>query len=110
MYAQVTNIRVPMNAMSQMRQIIEFDYLPAVRARPGFVTAYLLEQADDPDSAQLVVLWENHEAVEAFNRTGLLESSVQALAVRMPGVRVQREGYIVRIAPEVVRQPAIQGH
>lgn len=103
MYAQVTNIRVPMDAMPRMRQIIEYDYLPAVRSRPGFVTAYLLEQADDPDAAQLVVLWESHEAVEEFNRTGLLESSVQALAVRMPGVRVQRQGYLVRIAPELAR-------
>jgi heme-degrading monooxygenase HmoA len=86
--------------MPQMRRLIEQDYLPAIRHRPGFVAGYLLEQVDDPESAILVVQWESHEAVENFNRTGSLEASVQALVARMPGVRVQREGFIVRVHAE----------
>jgi heme-degrading monooxygenase HmoA len=97
MYAQVTTIHVPMGAMHQMRQIIERDYLTAIRARPGFLGAQLLEQIDDPEAALLIVQWDTQEAVENFNRTGLLETSVQALAARMPGVRVQRQGYIVHV-------------
>jgi heme-degrading monooxygenase HmoA len=97
MYAQATAIRVPMGTMAQMRQVIEEEYLPRVRNRPGFVSAQFLEQIDDPDSALLIVCWDNQAAVENFNRTNLLEASVQALAVRLPGVRVQREGYLISI-------------
>jgi heme-degrading monooxygenase HmoA len=100
MYAQVTHIQVPIDGMPQMRRLIEHDYLPAIRHRPGFVAGYLLEQVDDPEAAILVVQWENHESVENFNRTGSLEASVQALAARMPGVRVQREGFVVRVRVE----------
>ncbi|MDZ4764034.1 MAG: antibiotic biosynthesis monooxygenase [Chloroflexota bacterium] len=100
MYAQVTTIHVPIGAMPQMRQIIEHDYLSTIRARPGFVNAQLLEQIDDPETALLLVHWDTHEAVENFNRTGLLESSVQALAAGLPGVRVQRQGYIIHVEVE----------
>ncbi|PJF25112.1 MAG: hypothetical protein CUN53_14435 [Phototrophicales bacterium] len=100
MYAQVTHIQVPIDGMPQMRRMIEHDYLPVIRCRPGFVAGYLLEQVDDPESAILVVQWENHEAVENFNRTGSLEASVQALAARMPGVRMHREGFIMRVRVE----------
>jgi heme-degrading monooxygenase HmoA len=106
MYAQVTTIRVPLGAMDQMRQMIAHDYLPALRVRVGFISAHLLEQIDDPEAAYLVVYWESHDAVENFNRTGLLESSVQALAARMPGVRVQRQGYMVHVNSETTPSAA----
>ena len=97
MYAQATTIRVPLGTMAQMRHVIEQDYLPRVRNRPGFLSAQFLEQIDDPEFALLVVCWENQAAVENFNRTNVLEASVQALAVRVPGVRVQRQGYLVSV-------------
>src|SRR5689334_3117810 len=64
MYAQITGIRVPINQMSQLRQVIESKYLPVVRGRPGFLAGYLLEQVDDPNSAQLVLFWDSHKDVE----------------------------------------------
>lgn len=97
MYAQATIIRVPLGTMSQMRHIIEHDYLPRVRSRPGFLSAQMLEQIDDPESAILVLYWDNQAAVEGFNRTNPLEASVQALAVRLPGTRIHREGYVVSV-------------
>jgi hypothetical protein len=36
--------------------------------------------------------------VESFHRTGLLESSVQAIAADLPGVQVHRQGYVVQLA------------
>lgn len=97
MYAQVTSIRVPMDNMAKLREIIEEKYLPVVRARPGFLAAYLLEQVDDPDSAQLLLFWDSHAAVESFHSTGLLETSVQAIAAQLPGVQVRRQGYVVQL-------------
>jgi heme-degrading monooxygenase HmoA len=97
MYAQATTIRVPLGTMPQMRKLVEEEYLPRLRERPGFMRAYFLEQVDDPDAALLLVVWESHAAVEAFNRTGLLEASVQALASRLPGVVLQRQGYVSRV-------------
>jgi hypothetical protein len=84
--------------MSKLRELIEEKYVPVVRARPGFLAAYLLEQVDDPDSAQLMIFWDSHAAVESFHRTGLLESSVTAIAADLPGVQVRRQGYIVQMA------------
>lgn len=97
MYAQTTTIRVPLGAMRRMREIIQSDYLPKVRIRPGFVTALFLEQLDDPDYAELIVLWENQAAVEHFNSTGALEATIHGLSAHLPGVRVQREGYTLTV-------------
>lgn len=98
MYAQVTVIHVPTQKMAELRQVIDSQYLPVVRSRPGFLAAYLLEQIDDPESAQLIQFWDSQAAVESFHRTGLLESSVQAIAAHIPGLQIKRQGYIVRLA------------
>lgn len=98
MYAQVTFIRVPMNKINELRQVIESHYLPNVRCRPGFLAAYLLEQIDDPDCAQLVQFWNSQADVENFHRTGLLEASIQGIAAYLPDVQIKREGYVVRTA------------
>jgi heme-degrading monooxygenase HmoA len=98
MYAQVTDIRVPMNRIGELRQMIEGTYLPVVRTRPGFLAAYLLEQVDDPDNAQLVQFWNSQADIENFHRTGLLEASVQGISASIPGVQIRRQGYIVRVA------------
>jgi hypothetical protein len=97
MYAQASTIRVPIGTMAQMRHVIEQEYLPRVRSRPGFVSAQFLEQVDDPESALLIICWDKQASVESFNRTNLLEASVQALAARLPGVRVQREAFLVSV-------------
>jgi quinol monooxygenase YgiN len=86
-----------MGTMAQMRHVIENEYLPRLRTRPGFIRAYFLEQADDPDRALLIVAWESQAAVENFTRTNLLEASVQALAVHLPGVRIHRDAYLVSV-------------
>jgi quinol monooxygenase YgiN len=106
MYAQVSYLQVPMNYMSRLRRMIENDYLPIVSLRPGFKAGYLLEQEDDPDTAQLVLLWEDQAAVERFNRTGMLQASIQALAAEMPDLHVRRQGYVVRVA---VSDPLLAG-
>lgn len=97
MYAQKTVIQVPLGRINQLREVIAQKYLPVVRTRPGFLAAYLLEQVDDESAAELVVLWDSHAAVENFNRTGLLQASIQCIALDLPGVRLHREGYVVRV-------------
>lgn len=97
MYAQITLLRAPAGKMAELRRLIENDYLTAVRSRPGFKAAFLLEQIDDPDTAQLVQFWDNQAAVENLHRTGLLQGSDQSIAARMPGLRIQRQGYLVRL-------------
>ena len=104
MYAQVATIRVPYNKMATLRAVIETDYLPVVQERPGFLAGYLLEQVDDADSAQLVLFWDSHAAVENFNRTGLLQASVTALAAEIPGIEINRGGYIVQVAMRGVHE------
>jgi hypothetical protein len=106
MYAQVTGIRVPLNKMAQLRQVIETKYLPVVRARPGFLAGYLLEQVDDPNSAQLILFWDSHSAVENFNRTGALQASIYGLATEVPGLEIQRQGYTVPLAVRGVHELA----
>jgi len=98
MYAQITVLRVPLNKIGELRQIIDNTYLPVVRNRPGFLAAYLLEQIDDPDNAQLIQFWDSQGDVENFHRTGLLEASIQSIAAYIPGVQIKRQGYIVRVA------------
>lgn len=97
MYGQTIHIRVPAGRMTDLRRIIQDDYLPVLSHRPGFVSAYLMEQCDDEDAAQLILFWDSHAAAETFARTGSLANSLQALAATMPGTRLQRQGYIVRV-------------
>lgn len=110
MYAQLTEIRVPFGKMSVLREMIEHTYLPVVAKRPGFVSAYLLEQVDDEQSAQMIQLWDTHDSAENFMRTGSLASSIQSLAAQIPGLQVQRQGYIIRVAVESFPTPALAVH
>ncbi len=110
MYAQLTDIRVPPGKMSLLRDMIEQTYLPIVAKRPGFVAAYLLEQVDDEEFAQMIQLWDTHASAECFIRTGSLASSIQALVAEIPGLKVQRQGYIVRVAVEPFAAPALAIH
>jgi heme-degrading monooxygenase HmoA len=86
-----------MGMMRHMRRLIEADYLPKLRTRSGFMSAFLLEQVDDQDRAELITIWENQAAAEEFTRTGLAEAFPQALAAALPGARVQRQGYLVNV-------------
>lgn len=97
MYAQTILVRVPMGKMADFRRLVESEYLPALRNRPGFLAAYLMEKVDDPDSAELVQFWDNQAAVENFHKTGMLEGSVQSIASKLPGLGLQRQGYVVRL-------------
>jgi quinol monooxygenase YgiN len=98
MYAQKTLIFAPLGKIPQLRQLIAEKYLPEVRIRPGFMAAYLLEQTDDENSAELIQFWDSHASIENFQRTGLLQASIQSIAMDIPGIRIQRQGYIVRVA------------
>jgi quinol monooxygenase YgiN len=98
MYAQKTIIHAPMGRIAELRQVIAQRYLPVVRARPGFMAAYLLEQIDDPDACELIQFWDNQASLETFQRTGMLQASVQSIAVDLPGIRIERQGYVIRVA------------
>jgi quinol monooxygenase YgiN len=98
MYAQKTTIRAPMGKAPELREIIAQKYLPVVRARPGFIAAYLLEQVDDRDACELILFWDNQAALENFNRTGMLQASLQSIAADLPGIRLERQGYLIRVA------------
>ncbi|MDX2162007.1 MAG: antibiotic biosynthesis monooxygenase [bacterium] len=91
----MTTVRVPMGMMAQFRQHLQDQYLPTVADREGFIGYVLMEQVDDADIAQLIVLWQNQNAVEAFAKTGSLAASVNAFSAVITGVSVQRQSYIV---------------
>ena len=117
MYVQATTIRVPLGSMEQMRAIIAREYLPKIRVRSGFVSAMLLEQVDDPDRAQLLLVWENQEAVERFNDTGQLEATLHGLSAYLPDIQIQRQGYALTVSTstrvhdlEAARPVAAQTH
>lgn len=98
MFAQTTTIRVPLGYMERMREVIRRDYLPKLQVRSGFVSAFLLEQVDDTDRAELVVVWEDQASVERFNDTGMLEATVNGLAAYLPEVQVLRQSYRMTVA------------
>jgi len=109
MYAQVTFFQVPEEQMPRLRNLIETNYLPVVRQRPGFKAGYLLEQIDDPETAQMVVFWDEHASVESFHRTGMLHASLYALINEMPDLIVHRQGYAVRLAVRPQHEAAAVG-
>lgn len=97
MFVQVITMAVPADSISQLRALVSEEYLPAIRARPGFISANLLEQIDDPNTSMLVIYWQNQQAVENVAVTGVLSGSVDSIAARLPGLRIRRQSYVVNV-------------
>lgn len=108
MYAQTTLLRCPMGKMPELRKLIETVYLTSVRERDGFIAAYLLEQIDEPDTAQLIQFWKNQAAIENMHETGMLQTTVASMSAHLPGLRIQRQGYIVSVQMEMPPEPAVR--
>ena len=100
MYVQVINLQAPLGKIGQLRQLINDEYLPALRARHGFQGAHLLEQVDYRDNAKLVIFWKDHASSEDTSNTGVLTGSEYSIAARIPGLRIQRQSYIVNVTAE----------
>ena len=98
MYVQKAVLHAPLGKIGELRRLIGENYLPVIRKRPGFIAAFLMEQIDDPDSAELVMLWQNQAAVENFHSTGLLQESIQTISAHLPGLKITRQGYIIRLS------------
>lgn len=97
MFVQVITLKAPTNQIKQLRELIADEYLPAIQQRHGFLSASLLEQIDDPDTAKLVIYWSDQQAVESTTKTGVLAGSTESIAARMPGLRIQRTSYVARV-------------
>lgn len=104
MYAQVTDLSVPIGQVDALRELVAREYFKGVRERDGFAMAHMLEAIDDPHKVQIITYWDNHQAIENARKTGSLQQTVQMLAAHMPGVKILRQGYIVtvNVTPERV--------
>lgn len=91
-------IHVPTGMMPQLRELVQNDFMAAVHKHDGFVAAYLLEQEDDPNVATMIQVWETHDAIESFRRTGMLSDIHHKLHAFIPGLKTSASGQIVRIA------------
>lgn len=101
MYAQVTELTVPIGQLDSLRNLINSEYFKYVQEREGFVMAHLLEAIDDPERAQIVTYWDSQNAIENARKTGSLKQTVQVLSSYMPQVRMLRQGYIVTVNTEL---------
>lgn len=97
MFVQVITMDVPADSISALRRLVAEEYLPAVRTRPGFLSANLLEQVDDRNATLLIIYWDSQNAVENTAATGVLSGSVDSIAARLPGLRIRRQSYVVNV-------------
>lgn len=102
MYVQIISMQAPMGKGEDLRAFIADEYLPAINGAAGFVSANFLEQVDDRDAAKLVVFWENQKSVENAHSTGLLLGTDSGIAIKIPGIRVQRQSYLMQASTEAV--------
>jgi heme-degrading monooxygenase HmoA len=100
MYVQMITVKVPLNTIHTFRRLIETEFLRLARQQPGYVRHYLLEQVDDADRAQLVTVWENQTALEAFRKTGGIDMAQRTMYEALPGIIWQSQGYVVRSQPD----------
>ena len=94
MFAQMINMVVPPGRSKELCNMLFDEYLPALRERPGFISAQLLEQIDDRNVVFLLIYWESQRSVED-EKTGVLVGSPHSIAARLPGLKVKRQSYIV---------------
>lgn len=100
MYVQMITLFAPQGKMADLRAMIQGEYLPAIRQSKGFMHGYLLEQIDEPNTAQLTEFWESQYDLENARKTQLLTGSTQSLAANLPGLRIQQQGYIVHVSTQ----------
>lgn len=107
MYVQILTMQAPAGRIAELRELIGTEYLPALQGRQGFKSAHLLEQVDDRDHTKLIIYWDSQASVENIQRTGVLAGSTTSIVARMPGLRVTRDSYIVKVSttetPEAAR-------
>lgn len=101
MFAQIITMKVPPGRIQDLRTLIAEEYLPEVTNRAGFVSACLLEQVDDRETTQLVIYWKTQQDVENASQTTGLAGTPHSIASRIPGMRIQRHSYIVKVSTEV---------
>lgn len=97
-YIQVIDMQVPEGQLNQLRQLVQDEYLVAIRDRSGFVRADLLEQVDDLNAVKLIIYWSDQRALENLHKTGVLAGSTQSIAARMQGLRIRKQSYIVKVS------------
>ncbi len=98
MFVQIIDVTTPIGRIQDLRQLIATEYLPKLEGRPGFMSGHLLEQVDDRDQAKLIIFWDSHASLEDTNRTGVLSGSTSSIMARLPGLRVQRQSFVVDIS------------
>lgn len=103
MYVQIITLQAPIGKIDELRTILKDEFLPAVRQAPGFIAANLLEQVDDRDSAKLIMYWQDQKSLENAHNTGLLLSTDTGMVAKLPGLRVQRQSYIMQASTEPVK-------
>lgn len=95
MYAQITNLSIPMNKMDEVRQLIGNKYFNSLKGRSGFIVAYLHEAIDDPTVFQILTYWTDQSMIEGARKTGSLQETIQMLTSHIPSIRITRQGYLV---------------
>lgn len=105
MFAQITSISTPLSGMDTVRQMIRLTYLPLVRTQSGFLRDYFLEQVDDPDHAQLIMVWESQAAFERFRSTEAAAGADDTL--RQLSLRVESAGYVARMGTSPLSAPGL---
>ena len=107
MYVQILTMQAPAGRIAELRELIGTEYLPALQGRQGFKSAHLLEQVDDRDHTKLIIYWDSQASVENTQRTGVLAGSTTSIVARMPGLKIMRDSYIVKVSatemPEATR-------
>lgn len=96
MFVQMISMRVPMGQMNAFGKSIDDQYLGEVYHQAGFIRGYLLEQADDPDQARLVLVWESQAALETFHQSGRVDEIFKSLQEQYPGLTRQSQSYVLR--------------
>jgi len=99
MFVHMTSIRVALGEIARLRTITTETVLPLVYQQPGIVRAYLVEQVDDAEHAQLILVWENQAMHERFRSSKPGEQLFQMLNKR-PGWHTQSQSYVARMKPE----------
>ena len=63
MFVQQLSLRVHPDAIPQLRQLVQSQYMPRLKQHIGFVAAHLVAHIDHQDTAELIIYWENEQAM-----------------------------------------------
>ncbi|MFW5749122.1 MAG: antibiotic biosynthesis monooxygenase [Chloroflexota bacterium] len=88
-YIQTVDLFIPPDVQDRFEQVVYTYFVPAVRRCPGFLSASIIADHDDPSTARLLIYWRDSSASLCAGANGILVGAYLRMAAVLPGLEIK---------------------